>query len=1079
MAKVANSIVSHSHISSMASIIAGLQQEHVGIPIVMELCAGSAGLSAALKAANIQVIPIDHNKNRHRTKVTVVNIDIVTPSGQQLVKQLLATGLIQHVHGAPPCGTASRARERPIPEYLRRRGVPKSEPLRDDKYPLGLPHLSGINLARVQSANAIYLFMASLPDLFPAITFSFENPKRSIMWQIQQWQTLAAKPGWRWVTYQNCAYGSKRDKHTSWLTNAPELDALAKLCDKKHEHEPYRIHVSNQRNSRRVDFDTAKEAEYTAPLCKEATRLLCESFRNRGLHVPEPTFDSNDQLPKLKRQRLASANGLFPRGRGLPQVIPEYKQVITLPIPAEITVKPGKFTTAPFPGAPAHGTVLRIETGQQQEELQEDRALHPNTAVIGVYHNPREFLEKAKQLQHPVDSTLNIHDSILRNIHEFLNRGAAFVMDKRAKQLKKWIQQAKDMQPAEDKLHDSMPESLRTIYAKKRFLLTECILRELNYPDHKIASEAASGFEIVGQGPGSAAFPSQLIPATITTQQLDAHGRFSQLTVPGSVRSSGDPEVDCDVWENTLKEAKRGVLIGPFSAAAEVSTHLGTTDWVANRRFGLRQGTKIRRIDDLSEQHVNAAYTTTVKLDLMGVEEVVSILKLLPSCISEENSIQLTLSDGSHLMGKLHDSLSREQALDWVGKTVDLADAYKQLTWREGQRRYAVLCVWNPHQNEVAYFISVSANFGAISSVYCFNRFSRAIWFIGASALSLVWTCYYDDFPTLAPTQLADNAGTTIKVLMELLGWQVDWGSRKDLPFSKTFQPLGVCVDMSSLDRKLIIISNKASRAEALAKVIDETLARCSIHTETASELAGKFQYAEGQIFGRTGKPAISMLHDAAATKRSVMIDLRLRRALLWLKDRILTAPPRLLQTDGDPRPILVFSDGAAEDTGTTCGAFVHDTIDGSEKYFGMHISDDVVKLWKQGGRTQVIGQAELYPITLTRMLFRKQMRNRRVFFFIDNDSARDAMVAAFSHIPCSMHIVYEFLLVEIAEPAHCWFARVPTASNPGDDPSRLKFSNVESDWPGAVRISHLEDELSLNKALCRSFHEDLEFLRK
>lgn len=50
---------------------------------------------------------------------------------------LIREGRVKYVHFAPPCGTASRARE------IRRKGC-DPKPLRSDEEPDGLPHLTGM-----------------------------------------------------------------------------------------------------------------------------------------------------------------------------------------------------------------------------------------------------------------------------------------------------------------------------------------------------------------------------------------------------------------------------------------------------------------------------------------------------------------------------------------------------------------------------------------------------------------------------------------------------------------------------------------------------------------------------------------------------------------------------------------------------------------------------------------------------------------------------------------------------------------------------------------------------------------------
>ena len=150
---------------------------------------------------------------------------------------------------------------------------------------------------------------------------------------------------------------------------------------------------------------------------------------------------------------------------------------------------------------------------------------------------------------------------------------------------------------------------------------------------------------------------------------------------------------------------------------------------------------------------------------------------------------------------------------------------------------------------------------------------------------------------------------------------------------------------------------------------------------------------------------------------------------------------PRVLDSNGECKPILVFSDGAAEgeDRGVvSVGAVIVDTASHECFMFGGLVPDELVGLWKADGRVQVIGQAELLPVLLARLLRPGWFRGRRVFFFIDNDAARHSLVRGYSSAKGSLEIVREFIRLELDEPTFSWFARIPSTSNPGDGPSRL-----------------------------------------
>jgi hypothetical protein len=132
----------------------------ISVLIVLELCAGSAGLSCAIRDAGFDACPIDHKFNKHKPKMPIANFDLSSPFGQNYVLELLNSGRVFAVHIGPPCGTASRAREKPLPRWIKDRGVKEPRPLRSETEPRGLRSLQGLDKLKVEAANSLYDFTA-------------------------------------------------------------------------------------------------------------------------------------------------------------------------------------------------------------------------------------------------------------------------------------------------------------------------------------------------------------------------------------------------------------------------------------------------------------------------------------------------------------------------------------------------------------------------------------------------------------------------------------------------------------------------------------------------------------------------------------------------------------------------------------------------------------------------------------------------------------------------------------------------------------------------------------------------------
>lgn len=149
-------------------------------------------------------------------------LDVSNENHLELLKQMLLT--CKPIFGLP-CGTCSRARNKPLPKHLGTHGPP---PLRDQHHLEGFPALSGTNKAKVVAANRLYKSAVVLLQLrFVLQCFvSIENPLNSWLWPLLFQYVLETNDANFIAWYSNlvevcfsaCAHGSQRDKKTKLLS---------------------------------------------------------------------------------------------------------------------------------------------------------------------------------------------------------------------------------------------------------------------------------------------------------------------------------------------------------------------------------------------------------------------------------------------------------------------------------------------------------------------------------------------------------------------------------------------------------------------------------------------------------------------------------------------------------------------------------------------------------------------------------------------------------------------------------------------------------------------------------------------
>ena len=987
-------------------------------PFALEIFCGSAGVSAAFRRVGIESLGVDHACPGSRAKSPMIRLDLRRKAHQDILWSEIQRADV--VWLAPPCGTASRAREVP----LKQKGLPRVRPLRDARYPEGFPWLTGVPAAKVQSANQLYAWAAEVFAycLRTAKIVILENPANSWLWQTKWFKPLRPKAFWQ--VLHNCMYGSMRRKLTGLLSSIP-LPGMQLTCNGKHSH----LAWGAQNTKQGWTFSTAAETAYPVDFCRAVATDVLVALQERGFsfhHEGSPTAAAQAAMASNKQPR---------RGRG--QVGPsEFASKVLLQVPVQSNLPPTMPATAPagLQGVPVGSKLL-----WSREVLKGDCRV--KECEYGIYHTPEAFLDKALQTVHPFDTPVCIDRPNLRAIAFTLENGVEATALRRKQVLEYYSKRKLELAEEEKKLKDSMHPDVRSVMESKNLLLFKEMLKDAEVHDEFLFDDMVSGFRVTGELRPSGQFPSKCKVAAITVDDLRATAKWAKHLVEASCRRAAkDKSVAKEVYAESLDQVDKGWLRGPFTWEQMDERHGGT--WIPSKRFGVVQGDKVRSVDDLSEFLVNATVTETEKILLEGIDEITCLARYFGGAtVAGVDSFRLPSSSKGTVTRRLHPDFRNGEARRLLGRALDLKAAYKQLAVHPADRWASVLAVLDVESDKVLYFESLALPFGATSAVTGFNRAGRALRMIMSRLLFLTNTSFFDDYCQMEVAPLAESADSSALELMSLLGWQVSTGDKLK-NFSSTFNMLGATISFDELPKGFVNVSNKPGRIEDIEKLAKELEARGQKGIDVLPSLKGKLLYAAGHVFGKCAQIATQLIrHYESFGSKSADFE-SLCRAI-WLAIRTLKeAGPRRISLWSEQPPIVIFSDGAHESDLVTHGAVIVDQATGFKEVFGDKVPDDVVTGWRKSGRRQLIFFAELFPVLVAKRTWADRLRNRRVLLFVDNQAAKSALIRGYSPLVDASKVLADIFELDVRLGCLTWVCWVPSKSNVADAASRLEFES-------------------------------------
>ena len=933
----------------------------------IEIFAGTGRLTAALKSLGLRHSFGVDSKLPPKLRSPIVKYDLLNSDHVDIVKSLIAKPECIFVHFAPPCGTSSRAR------LIQRRGRYNPPILRTETHPNGIPGLTGTLLARVLAANELYAVTCKLVKwcIQHDTYFAVENPGRSFMWDTDPFRAIMQAHPCYQVTFHHCQYGSSRRKLTRFWHNISTFQSLQAYCQNDHAHEPWGQNPSGH-------WNTSEETAYPWDLCRSIGAKLLLQLKQDGFQCSAPVF----ALQEASLNTMRASTDLQPR-RGIPPMVSEFKTLVQC---------------SPTDPKPPNSRPLSTPPRGADTSAQ--------SVTYGVHRTPEEFAAEALQLGHPTRIHTMFPDEMREVVSHVLSKTVGDLAKERMEEIKRWIQLAADLAPAEEELKSQMSVRRRKILQNKKLVLTEMLLRDAGHSDTEVIKDLTSGFDLTGMLPESGVFAKNVRPATISCQELRNVADLSRKGMMQTVKSSGDVELDQQLHDATMKEVQKGFLVGPVKLAELPS---GAT---LTRRFGVKQKNKTRPIDDYKASLVNSSVTQTESATVHTMDHIAALV----ACV-------------------LREAEAGRSSVTLEAKTWDLAHAYKQVPLSDSAYDAdSFLVVYNPNLGQAEIFQQKVLPFGSIASVTAFLRISHALWKLGAKLLHLLWSSYFDDFFSITEAALSKHTELIITSFFNILGW--DLSSDKLIPYESVCKVLGVQFDFKMSGEGWTVVTNTKDRVDELCEAIEEILEAGTLRRGDGEKLRGRLLFASGQLFGRRARNLVRKLSMHVQSNCKLLNE----ETILALKNI------HVLLTQNLPRKIKgrlsthlhVYVDASFDEDGYSgVGGVAYDEYGIMLGFFSEKVSDDLIKSIKEKGQVTIIQELEMLALLVAVELWSPEWDHCRFVAFTDSESVRCSFLKSWSMNETNNRLLERVFKVEEESGCQIWLERVPSQSNPSDYLSR------------------------------------------
>ena len=582
----------------------------------------------------------------------------------------------------------------------------------------------------------------------------------------------------------------------------------------------------------------------------------------------------------------------------------------------------------------------------------------PAASALG----PLDHLEWALKLP-ACDGLPAVPEPIAAPLSRALNLDGHALAQARASSLAHWRERKRVLDPLWAHRFGSLPAHVQSVLGpKKNLLVLSEMLEAIAWPDARLVADLRNGFPLLGEIPRSGALPQ--IPfgeCSESAASLRAQASFLNAETLCRVRRPAG-----------LEDPVRAV----FEAKCEQEVSDGHARWrslpgkcVLTARFPADEGWKgnsrrVRCIDDFSASLINAAVSVGETVQQDTLDRFVAVLcEVLQA-------------------GRGGAAIRKE----------DFVSAFKTLPLASSHLQFAVV-TWDSAEARGQGLQLLACPFGAVASVYNWERFGAAVRSVLARLFFVVFLRFVDDLFGADPVVpeapfLATPAGASEvarEVVEDLLGWDFDASKRVSDSASAPILGVEVGVDSAGLAINLEIGAAKLAQWESQIRAV---LKRNVLHPAEAKKLAGRLSWGASAVFGRAARVHLAPLYKQASGASSALTGRVVRSLRWWL--RFLKSVPRRTVLCSSPAARLrciVYSDATGR------GNLAWAICLPDRRLWSASAVPDAVWRWARYRKNQVATWELMAAICALHWLLCEQLGDLEVLLFVDNQTALGTLV--------------------------------------------------------------------------------------